>query len=96
MMITNSTLYQSCKCLPFLKRHMSGLVLNLVSQNKNEAELTHCTYLIKNVHIWYDWDLRYTEDRLLRSMQLILLVRQFTTFTLPIIHLLYPLTPEKA
>ena len=46
-MITNSALYQSCKCLSFLKRHMSGLVLNLVSQNKNEVELTHCTYLIK-------------------------------------------------
>ena len=29
-------------------------------------------------------------------MQLILLVRQFTTFTFPIIHLLYPHTPEKA
>ena len=52
-------LYQSCKCLSFLKRHMSGLVLNLVSQNKNGVEhnkLMHCTYLIKTVHIWQDWD----------------------------------------
>ena len=68
MMITNSALYQSCKCLSFLKRPMSGLVLNLVSQNKNGVEhskLMHCTYLIKTVHIWQDWDLRYTADRLL-------------------------------
>ena len=96
MMITNSALYKSCKCLSFLKRHMSGLVLNLVSQKKNGVEhnkLMHCTYLIKTVHgLGFEVHCR----QITSIMQLILLVRQFTTFTLPIIHLLYPHTPEKA